>query len=101
MSGTHGNILVRFGGEPSVSPSALNFWSQIADEFPDWKNRKTDIGGPDVMYAYPYDFFGDVAYRNITLDYVLAYPYMADNITIADIMDIEGGTPLCYTYDTW
>ncbi|KAI8189045.1 N-acetyl-6-hydroxytryptophan oxidase ivoB [Colletotrichum sp. SAR 10_75] len=39
-----------------------NEWQRI-----DWPARKMDIGGPDVIWAYPFNFFGDVAYENITL----------------------------------
>ncbi|KAF4834376.1 Tyrosinase-like protein orsC [Colletotrichum tropicale] len=35
----------------------------------DWPARKMDIGGPDIIWAYPFNFFGDVAYENITLQY--------------------------------
>ncbi|KAI3554656.1 hypothetical protein CABS02_05137 [Colletotrichum abscissum] len=40
----------------------------------DWPARKTAIGGPDTMFAYPFNFFGDVPYENNTLQYLLKYP---------------------------
>ncbi|KAI8228761.1 N-acetyl-6-hydroxytryptophan oxidase ivoB [Colletotrichum sp. SAR 10_86] len=47
----------------------LNEWQRI-----DWPARKMDIGGPDIIWAYPFNFFGDVAYENITLQYPLSFP---------------------------
>ncbi|KAK3684111.1 hypothetical protein B0T22DRAFT_469620 [Podospora appendiculata] len=64
----------------------------------DWANRKTDIGGPDTMWAYPYNYFGDIPYQNITLNSDLVYPQMANSIKVSQVMDTKGG-PLCYTYD--
>ncbi|KAI8208702.1 hypothetical protein KHU50_003803 [Colletotrichum sp. SAR 10_65] len=46
-----------------------NEWQRI-----DWPARKMDIGGPDIIWAYPFNFFGDVAYENITLQYPLSFP---------------------------
>ncbi|TDZ54275.1 N-acetyl-6-hydroxytryptophan oxidase ivoB [Colletotrichum trifolii] len=63
----------------------------------DWPARKTDIGGPDTMYGYPFNFFGDVAYENITLQYSLSFPNFGNNMLVADVMDIHGG-PFCYEY---
>ncbi|KAH8681966.1 hypothetical protein BX600DRAFT_505593 [Xylariales sp. PMI_506] len=64
----------------------------------DWETRKTDIGGPDVWYAYPYNYKGDIPYQNITLDTLIAYPNVGDTVPISEVMDIEGGH-LCYTYE--
>lgn len=63
----------------------------------DWPARKTDIGGPDVIYGYPFNFFGDVAYENITLQYPLSFPNFSEDLLVADVMDIHGG-PFCYEY---
>ncbi|KAI8245757.1 N-acetyl-6-hydroxytryptophan oxidase ivoB [Colletotrichum sp. SAR 10_96] len=46
-----------------------NEWQRM-----DWPARKMDIGGPDIIWAYPFNFFGDVAYENITLQYPLSFP---------------------------
>jgi len=62
-----------------------------------WPARKTDIGGPDTMWAYPYNYFGDIPYKNVTLKTPLNYGLIADTITINDVMDTQGGC-LCYTY---
>lgn len=62
-----------------------------------WSTRKMEIAGPDTNFAYPFNFFGDIPYKNITLDYSLSYPNFGSNITIRDVMDTEGGL-LCYTY---
>ncbi|KAF6828587.1 hypothetical protein CPLU01_08456 [Colletotrichum plurivorum] len=63
----------------------------------DWPARKTDIGGPDVMYGYPFDYFGDVTYENITLQYQLSFPNFGPDMAVSDMMDIHGG-PFCYEY---
>ncbi|KAK6856728.1 Tyrosinase-like protein orsC [Apiospora arundinis] len=34
----------------------------------DWETRKSDIGGPDTQWAYPYNYFGDKPYKNVTLE---------------------------------
>ena len=49
------------------------------------------------MWAYPYNYWGDIPYNNITLDFKLSYPGLAPNVTIRDVMDITAGK-LCYTY---
>lgn len=65
---------------------------------PDWTSRRTDIGGPDTMWAYPFNFSGDVPYHNITLDFVLEYPEMGENVTINQVMDISQAPLGAYTY---
>ncbi|KAJ0272340.1 hypothetical protein CBS470a_012745 [Colletotrichum nupharicola] len=56
-----------------------------------------DIGGPDIIWAYPFNFFGDVAYENITLQYPMSFPNFSGDMTVAEMMDIQGG-PFCYEY---
>ncbi|KAF4819289.1 N-acetyl-6-hydroxytryptophan oxidase ivoB [Colletotrichum siamense] len=63
----------------------------------DWPARQMDIGGPDIIWAYPFNFFGDVAYENITLQYPLSFPNFSGNMTVAEVMGIQGG-PFCYKY---
>lgn len=63
----------------------------------DWANRKTDIGGPDTQWAYPYNYFGDKAYKNITLDFEMDLGEIGGSVKIRDIMDAQGKY-LCYTY---
>ncbi|KAJ0330160.1 hypothetical protein COL922a_012486 [Colletotrichum nupharicola] len=63
----------------------------------DWPARKTAIGGPDAMFAYRFDFFGDVPYENITLQYPLSFPNFGKEMVVSDMMDIRGG-PFCYEY---
>lgn len=66
----------------------------------DWPARMKDISGPDTQFACPFDFFGDVAYKNITLDYVMNFDNLVPNrqyFAVKDVMDIQGGT-LCYKY---
>lgn len=64
----------------------------------DWPARNFSIGGPDTQWAYPFNFFGDVPYQNITVETPLHYGALADSITVADVMDTEGGL-LCYRYE--
>ncbi|ORY55906.1 uncharacterized protein BCR38DRAFT_528749 [Pseudomassariella vexata] len=77
----------------SMLDNVWNTWQHL-----DWETRKTDIGGPDTMWAYPYNYNGDIPYKNITLDTLIAFPHVAETIPIRDVMDIQGGH-LCYTYD--
>ncbi|KAF9870944.1 hypothetical protein CkaCkLH20_11616 [Colletotrichum karsti] len=63
----------------------------------DWPARKTAIGGPDAMFAYPFNFFGDVPYENITLQFPLSFPMFGRDMLVSEMMDIRGG-PFCYDY---
>ena len=63
-----------------------------------WDVRKAEISGPDTMYAYPFNYFANLPYQNITLESELQYPLMAEGIKIADVMDTRAG-PLCYRYE--
>lgn len=65
---------------------------------PDWPARNTSIGGPDTEWAYPYNYFGDIPYENVTLDTPLHFGEVADSIKIADVMDTESEI-LCYRYE--
>lgn len=62
-----------------------------------WSKRKSEIEGPIEMFAYPFNFFGDVPYTNVTLDYEMEYLHFGDNVLIRDVMDIHAAN-LCYTY---
>ncbi|KAM5352194.1 hypothetical protein ACJ41O_004917 [Fusarium nematophilum] len=66
----------------------------------DWPRRKSDIGGPDTQFAYPFAFFGDKEYRNVTLDYKMNFDKLVPgkkHLKIRQVMDTQGGE-LCYTY---
>ncbi|TDZ28233.1 N-acetyl-6-hydroxytryptophan oxidase ivoB [Colletotrichum spinosum] len=63
----------------------------------DWPARKTAIGGPDAMFAFPFDFFGTVPYENMTLQHPLSYPGFGKDMLVSEVMDIRGG-PFCYEY---
>lgn len=68
--------------------------------FSDWGQRKNAIAGPDTMFAYPFDFNGDVPYTNITLNTALNYWELLGNsktVPIKDVMDIRSGR-FCYDY---
>jgi tyrosinase len=63
-------------------------------------SRKTDIGGPDTQFAYPWEFFGPKPYQNVTLNYDMQFGALfagRATVKIRDSMDSKGG-PLCYTY---
>ncbi|KAI1862675.1 uncharacterized protein JN550_010012 [Neoarthrinium moseri] len=87
------------------SPGDPLFWfihgalDKIWDQWQraNWSVRKSEIAGPDTNFAYPFNFFGDVPYKNITLDFPLQYPYFGKNLTVRDVMDTKNAA-LCYTY---
>ncbi|KAF4950550.1 hypothetical protein FGADI_8109 [Fusarium gaditjirri] len=65
----------------------------------EWSARKSDIGGPDTQYAYPYEFFGEKEYKNITLAYAMDFKNLLPGrryVTVEEAMDTQG---LCYTYE--
>jgi tyrosinase len=68
-----------------------------APSLKDWDTRKSEITGPDTMFAYPFDFMGDVPYTNITLATELQYLGLFANVNISSVMDINT-TNLCYEY---
>ncbi|KAI1408478.1 hypothetical protein F5Y13DRAFT_182677 [Hypoxylon sp. FL1857] len=63
----------------------------------DWPNRKQDIGGPDTQWAYPYNYFGNKRYKNVTLDFAMNFGERGGMLNIREVMDTQGGL-LCYTY---
>ncbi|KAI0885542.1 Di-copper centre-containing protein [Annulohypoxylon maeteangense] len=62
----------------------------------DWPKRKGDIGGPDTQWAYPYDYFGEKPYKNITLDFVMNFGSIGGMLNIQEVMDVQAS--LCYKY---
>lgn len=67
----------------------------------DWPTRRSDISGPENQLAHPFNFFGDLPCKNITLEYEMdLLNLMPDQryIKIRDIMDTKCGE-LCYTYE--
>jgi tyrosinase len=58
--------------------------------------RKSDMGGPDTMWAYPFNFMGDKPYTNITLDTTISYGVWG-TYKIRDVMD-TASKKLCYKY---
>lgn len=66
----------------------------------DFATRVKDISGPDTQFAYPFNFYGDVAYQNITLDYQMHVGHASNSswVRVGDVMDIQDGV-LCYEYD--
>ncbi|KAH9905172.1 hypothetical protein F4778DRAFT_802652 [Xylariomycetidae sp. FL2044] len=69
-----------------------------------WGHRKSDIAGPDVGFAYPYDFFGtSPAYHNITLDFEMKFHDLIPDapggiVKVSEVMNPRGGR-LCYKYE--
>ncbi|KAK8137829.1 hypothetical protein PG984_001209 [Apiospora sp. TS-2023a] len=65
----------------------------------DWEARKSDIGGPDTQFAYPYNYFGaSPAYKNVTLDFEMNLGSIGGMKKISQAMDTTGGE-FCYTYE--
>ncbi|KAK0658285.1 Tyrosinase-like protein orsC [Lasiodiplodia hormozganensis] len=66
----------------------------------DFATRVKDISGPDTQFAYPFNFYGDVSYQNITLDYQMHVGHASNSswVRVGDVMDIQDGV-LCYEYD--
>jgi hypothetical protein len=62
-----------------------------------WNARKSDIAGPDTNFAYPFNFFGDVPYKNITINHPMDFPKFGKSLTVKDVMDTKNAA-LCYTY---
>ncbi|GME58660.1 Tyrosinase central domain protein [Neofusicoccum parvum] len=63
----------------------------------DFEARVNDISGPDTQFAYPFDFYGEVPYQNITLDYQMHVGPLSNSswVRVGDVMDIQKGV-LCY-----
>lgn len=96
-------------GNPYSSPGDPLFYLHHANmdrlwnkwQRADWPARKDDIAGPDVQFAYPWNFFGDIPYNNITLDHEMDFIELLGTkrfVKIRDVMDIAS-PDLCYTYD--
>ncbi|KAI8633915.1 hypothetical protein F5Y19DRAFT_489347 [Xylariaceae sp. FL1651] len=64
---------------------------------PDWASRKMDIGGPDTQWAYPYNYFGDKPYKNITLDFTMNFGLIGGTVKVGSVMDTQSGL-FCYIY---
>jgi tyrosinase len=50
--------------------------------------------------AYPFNFFGDIPYTNITIDYEMDFYELVpgqQTVKVADVMNIQSGL-LCYGY---
>lgn len=107
----HGGLHIGIGGQIGEqsnmysSPGDPLFWfihgalDKVWDEWQrkNWAVRKSEIMGPDVIWGAPFNFFGDIPYTNITLDYLLQYPHFGANVTIGSIMDTTSSN-LCYKY---
>ncbi|KAK0119414.1 hypothetical protein ONS95_010866 [Cadophora gregata] len=61
-----------------------NDWQRL-----NWTVRKDEIAGPDTMWAYPWNYFGDIPYQNITLNTTLSYGPLSPTINIGQVMDIS------------
>ncbi len=50
------------------------------------------------MWAYPYNYFGDIPYTNITLNFSLSYGPFGSAVNISQVMDITRMPLGAYTY---
>jgi tyrosinase len=62
------------------------------------KANRNSFSGPDKEWAYPFNFFGDIPYTNITTEFGLVYSQLAKSNKIKDLMNPLQG-PLCYRYE--
>ncbi|GME25711.1 tyrosinase central domain protein [Neofusicoccum parvum] len=96
VGGTYGQM-----GDLYASPSDPIFYMHHANldrvwwswQALDLEKRLTDISGPIYLMDYSNEQGG-----NVTLDFPLTVGVNAENITVADTMNIKGGV-LCYDYD--
>ncbi|OCK85065.1 Di-copper centre-containing protein [Lepidopterella palustris CBS 459.81] len=64
----------------------------------DPEKRLCDISGPDTQFAYPFNFFGDIPYKNVTLAYDMFFGNLVPGMTWVPIRDVMDISTLCYTY---
>ena len=67
----------------------------------DFEVRGNEVGGPDTMFAYPWNFFEDVPYENVTLDTKLEFRgLLGENrpVRIREAMDTFAGN-ICVGYE--
>jgi len=50
------------------------------------------------MWAYPWNYFGDVPYKNVTLASPLAFGPLGSTVKISQVMDISCAPLGPYTY---
>jgi len=97
-------------GNPYSSPGDPIFYLHHANmdrlwnkwQRANWPARSGDIAGPDVQFAYPWNFFGDIPYNNVTLGYEMDFIELLGPgrrfVKIKEVMDVTSDR-LCYTYD--
>ncbi|PVH73894.1 Di-copper centre-containing protein [Cadophora sp. DSE1049] len=64
-----------------------NMWNQW--QRLNWSVRKAEIAGPDTMWAYPWNYFGDIPYKNITINTPLSFGPLGSTVNISQVMDIS------------
>ncbi|KAK8241318.1 hypothetical protein IWZ00DRAFT_492292 [Phyllosticta capitalensis] len=68
----------------------------------DPSTRLYQVQGPDTKFAYPFDFYGEVPYKNVTLAFEMHVGFYVPGgpewVRIGEVMDTRGGK-LCYVYD--
>ncbi|KAH7018046.1 uncharacterized protein B0I36DRAFT_435445 [Microdochium trichocladiopsis] len=69
-------------------------WEQWQASAP---GRRTDFFGPDKEWAYPFNFFGDIPYSNITADFDVGFGGLSGSKKVRDLLNPLTG-PLCYKY---
>jgi hypothetical protein len=64
--------------------------------FPAPENRN-DFFGPDKEWAYPFNFFGDIPYFNVTAEFDLGFGGLSESVKVSDVLQPLGDS-LCYQY---
>lgn len=60
--------------------------------------RRTDFSGPDKEWAFPFAFFGEIPYTNITADFEVGFGHLSGPVKVRDLLSPLNG-PLCYRYE--
>ncbi|KAH7305905.1 hypothetical protein B0I35DRAFT_471468 [Stachybotrys elegans] len=107
----HGSGHIAIGGNSgdianvNSSPGDPLFYLHHANLDRVWENwqrkssaNRNSFAGPDNGWAYPFNFFGDIPYSNITTDFALVYSELSASNKISDLMYTNKG-PLCYRYE--
>ncbi|KAL2208498.1 Di-copper centre-containing protein [Sarocladium strictum] len=107
----HGSAHIAIGGNSgdianvNSSPGDPLFYLHHANldrVWEQWQRKapanRNDFSGPDKEWAYPFNFFGDIPYNNITSDWDLVYSGLSGGNKVRDLMHPLKG-PLCYKYE--
>lgn len=70
-------------------------WEQWQAKSPANRN---DFFGPDKEWAYPFNFFGDIPYTNVTAEFQVGIGGLGAPLKVRDLLSPTRG-PLCYRYE--